>query len=179
MERRGGAGPLTPLALQAARGPAAPLGALSPAVAAGRAEPVTARTGRPLLRHFLPARRLPDGTRSQVFSPPASLSVWEPEGGRDGPGAAPRARECSPAPFPGLAARRWPRPRPLLATPGGDPGGPRLESTWVWPRRVRVRGERGRVVPRARAASSPTSARPGAVSAWEVGVCIGPGSRLS
>lgn len=71
--RRGDAGPLTLLAPEAARGQATPLGALSPPSRGGRAGPGYRTDLDDLcLRHFLPARRFPDETRSQVF-PPAPL----------------------------------------------------------------------------------------------------------
>lgn len=72
-ERRRDAGPLTLLAPEAAGDQSAPLGALSPGVGAGLAG-TGYRTDLDdlCLRHFLPARRFPDETRSQVFPFPLS-----------------------------------------------------------------------------------------------------------
>lgn len=72
-ERRWDAGPLTLLAPEAAGDQAAPLGALSPGVGAGLAGTGYRTDLDDLsLRHFLPARRFPDETRSQVFPFPLS-----------------------------------------------------------------------------------------------------------
>lgn len=115
--RGAGAGPLTRLAPPAARGRAAPRGSLRRA-GGGRADPVPARTGQRLLRHFLPARRLPEGTRGRIFplthppAPPHGARPRRPQ--RQPPRPALEARECGPAP-----SRRSPGQPPAAPGLGG------------------------------------------------------------
>lgn len=150
--RRGGArgaGPLTRLAPPAARGRAAPRGLFAP-----RRRP-DARTRFPrgpdsvcFVTSCLPGGfRRERGARSFPLThpaPPRTPIRARPGETRRRPRGRPRARECGPAPLPGLAAPAPPRGPRARWPASGRPG---LESTCVRPRCARARGAKGRGLP--------------------------------